>query len=60
MTKINSITKHSWQTLKERLYQIRKALKELYSFHGDWTKDIIKKLEDELKRLRPQIELYFG
>ncbi|WP_249717909.1 hypothetical protein [Proteus faecis] len=60
MTKINSITKHSWQTLKERLNQIYKALKELYSFRGNWTKDIIKKLEDELERLRPQIEFYFG
>lgn len=53
-------TIHTLETLKERLKQIDKALKELRSFHGDWQKDLIKRLEDELERLRPQIENYFG
>lgn len=55
-----SITKHTWLTLKKRLNQIDQASKELRRFYGDWTKDLIKGLEDELERLRPRIKRYFG
>lgn len=55
-----SFTKHTFQTLKERLNQIFEALNQLHSFHGNWAKELVKKLEDEIERLRPQIEYYFG
>ncbi|EKN5064506.1 hypothetical protein EFV59_15900 [Yersinia enterocolitica] len=55
-----SITKHTYRTLKERLNQIFEALNELRSFHENWSKELIKKLEDEIERLRPQIKYYFG
>lgn len=55
-----SITKHTFRTLKERLNQIFEALNELSSFHGNWANELVKKLKDEIERLRPQIKHYFG
>lgn len=46
-----SITKHSVKTLKDRLDQIDKALKELRGYHGAWALPLIRSLVEERERI---------